>query len=1005
MALINIMLYGVILLLFGEGELIKIDQVNRESLVEATNNYNGKSPSLIDPQFPTVCEDWTPDWKLYFIYPYILFDPLSQFEFLFQNDPLICPLCESSHGETGPSYLRQTNLWKNGEKERRNPRMLYDIISIAYLVYKTYSCANGHTEIPATHPDIMERIPDCYLPFILKHRCGMTTRCVEWIADRSDAGLSIRSVESTFKENYEKQLCSRLERFWTDYRFATNVRQNEIATVPSPDDLYKETKGYIPTKRIITDIVVGNFKRFEPLISKQFSSAKAKWISCDHTFKTAANIGYHRDSDGKWIKQYKAVFCILNEMGQVVQWQFTTSEGFDELRPMFENLRKRFDNSGTKLSAIFIDNCCKWRDSLASIFPGIPVKLDLFHAVQRVVREVPKRSTFSKEFSNEFGLVFRQNDDHGVRRTKPTPTSNVILKNIEQLICKWNNVKHDDGTAVLSKTVLSEIDNLRRHITKGCLSDIEVGCGTSRDERLHREMNKILSTKAVGAELAYVRLTELFMVENKKRSGETLWSTVPELKVIFAEEMVRGRDVQTTISGDHGNGQSEEFGIRSKTSETKNTNIPEENSAKSNYKIGQFTTQDLYDLQNYIETQIQVMLNHAHDSSGEENSDDVKRSVLLEIIKQALTWWSTSLCIQSIIGARCVKKKDIPSIVRSRMNCKVNAHTEHPKSGQHTDAEMGELIASFGYSVVDIPPDGDCLFTATAFQVLQLINCSNVCSHALKEHLERIGINIKNASINFFAEKLRSLVVNEWQGEFCEEYMDFFSAPVGESNVDPKLMFMQEAEKFRKMGVFAASLGDAVPLALANILHLPLMILTARNARVFTDICPRFLITAAEPIFLVHYTDGPGHYNALVKTDVDGTNMPSASPSEKMAEDKPKFVPMEKRLSRKRKRHDFQTSRKKSKDFLLSKKECVKEGPLNLAEHFLIRAIMNEVLVKTSGKDFQSTVVNLYKEAVSLMKDDSVLRRIPVSTYKESKLKKSIRKMLKEDDKQDYISN
>ncbi len=170
---------------------------------------------------------------------------------------------------------------------------------------------------------------------------------------------------------------------------------------------------------------------------------------------------------------------------------------------------------GTKLNGILVDNCCKWKDSLVHIFPDIPVKLDLFHMVQRVVREVPKSSMFSKEFSNEFGLVFRQVNDHGVQRTKPTPTPNIILKNIEQFIFKWITVKHDDGTDVLSKTVLMEIENLKRHIKKGCLSGIDVGCGTNRDERLHREMNKIFKTQSIGAELAYVRLTELFMEENK----------------------------------------------------------------------------------------------------------------------------------------------------------------------------------------------------------------------------------------------------------------------------------------------------------------------------------------------------------------------------------------------------------------------------------------------------------------------------------------------------------
>jgi hypothetical protein len=55
------------------------------------------------------------------------------------------------------------------------------------------------------------------------------------------------------------------------------------------------------------------------------------------------------------------------------------------------------------------------------------VKLDLFHAVQRVVREVPKRKTYSKEFSNEFGLIFRHANDIGNKRTKSTPPPAVLI--------------------------------------------------------------------------------------------------------------------------------------------------------------------------------------------------------------------------------------------------------------------------------------------------------------------------------------------------------------------------------------------------------------------------------------------------------------------------------------------------------------------------------------------------------------------------------------------------
>ena len=40
--------------------------------------------------------------------------------------------------------------------------------------------------------------------------------------------------------------------------------------------------------------------------------------------------------------------------------------------------------------------------------------------------------------------------------------------------------------------LLSEIENLRKHIEKGCVSNIQTGGGTENNERLHMYLNKKL---------------------------------------------------------------------------------------------------------------------------------------------------------------------------------------------------------------------------------------------------------------------------------------------------------------------------------------------------------------------------------------------------------------------------------------------------------------------------------------------------------------------------------
>ena len=66
--------------------------------------------------------------------------------------------------------------------------------------------------------------------------------------------------------------------------------------------------------------------------------------------------------DGAWINQYNSIFCILNERGEIINWQFTKSEGFDEVKDMFLDIKERSKDNGLEL--ICIDNCCKWSSLL-----------------------------------------------------------------------------------------------------------------------------------------------------------------------------------------------------------------------------------------------------------------------------------------------------------------------------------------------------------------------------------------------------------------------------------------------------------------------------------------------------------------------------------------------------------------------------------------------------------------------------------------------------------------
>ena len=146
-----------------------------------------------------------------------------------------------------------------------------------------------------------------------------------------------------------------------------------------------------------------------------------------------ANIRYYRLSDGKWINKYKTTFIIMNEKGQPIQWKFTKTEKFDEVSDMFSQLSERFQQQKQKLSGIYTDTCCKWAGKFEDVFPGVPIKLDIFHAIQCFTSSISKKKKYYSKLARDYSLVFQDPVDLGTKRMKDTPAKEVILKTWKNL--------------------------------------------------------------------------------------------------------------------------------------------------------------------------------------------------------------------------------------------------------------------------------------------------------------------------------------------------------------------------------------------------------------------------------------------------------------------------------------------------------------------------------------------------------------------------------------------
>ena len=126
---------------------------------------------------------------------------------------------------------------------------------------------------------------------------------------------------------------------------------------------------------------------------------------------------------------------MLNDKGQVLTWQLTKGSSIAEVAMLLQSLDKR---PSDKLKTVYVDDCCKLQNKIKNIFgPHVSVKLDLFHAVQRITKTIPKKHVHASQFLKELSLVFRSEEDCGDKRLFPTPSAEKLLENLDKFMTKW----------------------------------------------------------------------------------------------------------------------------------------------------------------------------------------------------------------------------------------------------------------------------------------------------------------------------------------------------------------------------------------------------------------------------------------------------------------------------------------------------------------------------------------------------------------------------------------
>ena len=172
------------------------------------------------------------------------------------------------------------------------------------------------------------------------------------------------------------------------------------------------------------------------------------------------------------------------------------SVGFSDRRSNFNAIKDRLKSP---LQLAIIDNCCHLSKMLKNMFgEQLEIKLDLFHAVRRFTTTLKIPNPSRNQLILDFKLVFRDRADNGHSRLQPTPSASAIKLNLDEFISRWKSVEIN-GYGALQISSIIALQNLRTHITSGCLSNVPAHAGTNHNERLHRHINAHHFVSLVGS--------------------------------------------------------------------------------------------------------------------------------------------------------------------------------------------------------------------------------------------------------------------------------------------------------------------------------------------------------------------------------------------------------------------------------------------------------------------------------------------------------------------------
>lgn len=333
--------------------------------------------------------------------------------------------------------------WNDGSSAAKQPRVLHGIERVVLLVSVVYCCENRHM-IRAHDEIVLQLFPSqAMIPFLLLHRTGFTRELVDTCTAFCRRGINFYNMESLI-----------VERRWESY-----ARQQDLLEIHGKmssqslniDDFWSSSVSKSPSNDVLAKCFLAGFLQYEQHYMREMMCIPiGESISFDHTFKVAANIGYLRE-DSQWIPEYGGLFIVLNEKGQVLTWQLTNGTSFANIKTLLQDLAERAQHP---IKTVYVDEFCKLRGKITTVFgPNVSVKLDLFHAVQRITKTLSRKHALANQCIQELRLVFRCDGDSGVNRLSATPSPDTIHAKLTTFTAKWSDVIDEKGVKMFKQTL------------------------------------------------------------------------------------------------------------------------------------------------------------------------------------------------------------------------------------------------------------------------------------------------------------------------------------------------------------------------------------------------------------------------------------------------------------------------------------------------------------------------------------------------------------------------